>query len=86
MICPVYIRCCTSHSSAQSGQSIRQDERKKMLENIPEILICQSLPNEHGFCGDNDCICKNIEIVESGEMCRWMQENRKQELHNQEQP
>jgi hypothetical protein len=43
---------------------------------IPDVLICQSLPNEHGFCGTNDCFCKELHSVESGNICKWMQENR----------
>lgn len=46
---------------------------------IPNILFCQSLPNDHGFCGKNDCFCKELERVESGDICKWMQENRKRE-------
>ena len=53
-----------------------QSEREKVLEHIPEILVCQSLPNEHGFCGANDCFCKELHRVESGDICKWMQENR----------
>ena len=67
---------CASHSSAPAGQEIRD----KVLQNIPDVLICQSLPNEHGFCGTNDCFCKGLQRVESGDICKWMQENRKAEL------
>lgn len=48
-------------------------------EGIPPILIYQSLPNESGFCGDNDCICKELDRVEAGDICRWMQQNRRNE-------
>ena len=51
-------------------------EREKVLENIPDVLICQSLPNENGFCGKNDCFCKELHRVESGDICKWMQGNR----------
>ena len=53
-----------------------QSEREKVLEHIPEILVCQSLPNEHGFCGENDCFCKELHRVESGDICKWMQKLR----------
>jgi hypothetical protein len=46
---------------------------------IPNVLFCQSLPNDHGFCGKNDCFCKELHRVESGDICKWMQENRKRE-------
>ena len=53
-----------------------QSERDKVLDDIPDVLVCQSLPNEHGFCGKNDCFCKELQRVESGDICKWMQENR----------
>ena len=53
-----------------------KSEREKVLDDIPDVLVCQSLPNEHGFCGKNDCFCKELQRVESGDICKWMQENR----------
>jgi len=53
-----------------------QSKQGKVLDDIPDVLVCQSLPNEHGFCGKNDCFCKELQRVESGDICKWMQENR----------
>ena len=44
--------------------------------DLPDVLVCQSLPNEHGFCGENDCFCKELHRVESGDICKWMQKLR----------
>jgi hypothetical protein len=52
MICPVYIRCCTSHSSAQSGQSIRQDERDKVLDKLITFRMTTNVKIEDETLGN----------------------------------
>jgi len=56
-----------------------KDEQEKILSTLPALLICQSLPNESGFCGDNDCLCKFIHWAEGRELCAWMQKIRRGE-------
>jgi hypothetical protein len=50
--CPVYIRCCTSHSSAQSGQSIRQDERDKVLDKLITFRMTTNVKIEDETLGN----------------------------------
>ena len=58
--------------------------REQVLKEIPDVLFCQSLPNEHGFCGSNDCFCKELHRVESGDICKWMQSIRSQQEAEQQ--
>ena len=81
---PCPIKCAKRVNPQQESiDAIRTEAakaaREQVLKEIPDVLFCQSLPNEHGFCGSNDCFCKKLHRVESGDICKWMQSLRAQQ-------